>query len=213
MKNLLYKELRLAATPSLYIFTLMGAMVLIPAYPYSVVLFMGCLISFIIIASGRETRDIYYTVLLPIKKADAVKGKCLVFVYYQLLQLLFSVPFAVLRAFVLPESNPVGLDANITYYGLGLIIFALFNFIFLTMYYRTAYKTGKAFFVSMTAVVMASVAMEAISYIPALQWMDSIKPVDLLLQLPILLVGIVVYITGIIFTYRIAARRFEQVDL
>ena len=43
MSELLYKELRLAAHPSLYVFMCMGALLLIPAYPYSVVFFFGCL--------------------------------------------------------------------------------------------------------------------------------------------------------------------------
>ena len=41
MCNLLRKELRLAAHPSLYMFMAMGALVLILAYPYGVVFFFG----------------------------------------------------------------------------------------------------------------------------------------------------------------------------
>ena len=37
MYNLLYKELRLAAHPNLFVFTLLGALVIVPAYPYGMV--------------------------------------------------------------------------------------------------------------------------------------------------------------------------------
>ena len=43
MFNLLYKELRLAAHPNLFIFTLLGALVIVPAYPYGMVFLFGCL--------------------------------------------------------------------------------------------------------------------------------------------------------------------------
>ena len=43
MFDLLGKELRLAAHPSIYIFIWLGALALIPAYPYGVVFFFGML--------------------------------------------------------------------------------------------------------------------------------------------------------------------------
>ena len=61
MCNLLRKELRLAAHPSLYMFMAMGALVLIPAYPYGVVFFFGGLGVFQTVMFGRETRDVFYT--------------------------------------------------------------------------------------------------------------------------------------------------------
>ena len=43
MFDLLQKELRLAVHPSLYIFIFLGALVLVPAYPYGVVFFFAML--------------------------------------------------------------------------------------------------------------------------------------------------------------------------
>lgn len=42
MFDLLYKELRLAAHPNLYIFTLLGVLVIVPAYPYGMVFLFSC---------------------------------------------------------------------------------------------------------------------------------------------------------------------------
>ena len=61
--------------------------------------------------------------------------------------------------------------------------------------------------------VFLMVAIEAAAHIPALVWMDSRQPEHLMMQLPILLIGIVSYGALVPFAYRISARRFEKVDL
>ena len=129
MFKLLYKELRLAAHPNLFIFTLLGAVVIVPAYPYGMVFIFGCLGPFITFMYGRETNDIYYTALLPLKKKDTVKAKCLMMVAAQIGQLLISLPFAFLRAGLLP-GNPAGIEANVAYYGFGFMVYTVFNVIF-----------------------------------------------------------------------------------
>ena len=105
MFNLLYKELRLAAHPNLFIFTALGVLVIVPAYPYGMVFLFGCLAPFITFMYGRETNDIYYTALLPVKKSDTVKAKFLLVILAQITQLMISLPFAVLRLYVLPEGK------------------------------------------------------------------------------------------------------------
>ena len=121
MTNLLYKELRLAAHPNLFIFMLMGALLLVPDYPFGVVFLFGVLGPYITFFYDRETRDTYFTVLLPVQKRDVVKGKCLLICFAQLGQLLISIPFAVLRQVIYADGNSVGIDANVAYYGFGLI--------------------------------------------------------------------------------------------
>ena len=70
MMQCLYKDLRLAAHPTLYMFVLLGALVIVPSYPYSLVFFFGCLAPFITMMYGRETNDIYYMALLPHRKKE-----------------------------------------------------------------------------------------------------------------------------------------------
>ena len=65
MKSLLYKEFRLVAHPMLYITLAFGAMFLIPAYPFYVIFFYGCLGLFFCFINGRENKDTYvYRALL-----------------------------------------------------------------------------------------------------------------------------------------------------
>lgn len=211
--NLLYKELRLAAHPNLYIFTLLGALVIVPAYPYGMVFLFGCLAPYLTFMYGRETNDIYYTALLPVKKRDTVKTKCLLMVLAQMTQLLISLPFAVLRVHVLPKGNPAGIEANVAYYGFGLMIYAIFNVILLTQFFKTAYKVDMAFLLAIIPAAIAVIIMEVLVHFPGFEWLDSVEPNIMLRQLPILAAGVVVYIIGMMIAYRVSAMRFEQVDL
>ncbi|HWS29111.1 MAG TPA: ABC-2 transporter permease [Clostridia bacterium] len=211
--NLIYKELRLSAHPNLYVFTALGMLVLVPAYPYGMVFLFGCLAPYITFMYGRETNDIYYTALLPVKKRDTVKAKCMLLVLAQIAQILISLPFAVLRVFVFPQGNIAGIEANVAYYGFGFMIYAIFNVIFLPSFFKTAYKAGKAFLLAIIPATLAMVAMEALIYIPGLDWLDSVARDALIRQLPILIAGIAVYVAAMLMAYRISAKRFKRVDL
>lgn len=213
MFNLLYKELRLAAHPNLFVFTALGVLVIVPAYPYGMVFLFGCLAPFMTFMYMRETNDIYYTTLLPVKKSDTVKAKVMLVVLVQMTQLLISLPFAFLRVHVLPEGNPAGIEANIAYYGFGFIIYAVFNFIFLTYFFKTAYKAGNAFLLAMIPATLGVLIMEAIVHFPGYKWLDSIEPEMVLRQLPILIIGLLIYIVVMFAAYKVSVNRFERVDL
>lgn len=213
MSELLYKELRLAAHPSLYIFMCMGALLLIPAYPYGVVFFFGCLGLFQSFMFDRETRDVFYTALLPRPKRDVVKGKLLLAVFAQLVQLTLSLLFAFLRTLYLPDGNPVGMEPNAAWYGFGLMVYGIFNLVFFTQFYKTAYKAGTSFLIALIPTTLGIIAIEASVHFPGMGWLDGMDGASLLRQLPILLAGIVVYAAVNALAYRIGARRFERVDL
>ena len=213
MTTLLRKEIRLVAHPTSIVFAFLGCLVLVPSYPYSVIFMFGCLAPYITFLSARETNDAWYTAVLPVTKRESVLGKCLLVVFFQLFQLLFSVPFALLRNFLNIATNPVGLDATVAWYGFGFIVYAVFDFIFLTTFYKSGYKVGKSFVFAAIFMVLLMVSVEATAHIPALVWMDSCQPENLLMQLPILVVGIICYGVLIPLAYRISARHYENVDL
>ena len=213
MWNLLYKELRLATHPNLYAFTCLGALVLVPAYPYGAVFMFGCLGPYISVAYARENHDVFYTALLPVPKRDAVKAKLMLFAAAQIAQLAVSVPFAFLRTLYLPQGNPAGIEANAAYYGFGLLIFAVFDFIFFTQFYKTAYRAGRAFLLGFIPAMLLITVMEAAAHVPALAWIDSTAPACQLLQLPVLAAGVLVYAAALFTACRIASKEFERVDL
>lgn len=211
--TLLYKELRLAAHPTSIVFAFLGCLVLVPAYPYSVIFLFGCLAPYITFVNARETNDLWYTAVLPVTKRESVLGKCLLVACFQLFQLLFSLPFALLRNALKIANNPVGLDATVAWYGFGLLLYAVFDLVFLTAFYRSGYKVGIAFLRASIPMVVLMAATEATAHIPALAWMDSCQLEHLFRQLPILAVGMACYGALIPLAYRISVKHFEQVDL
>lgn len=213
MMTLLYKEIRLAAHPTSIIFSFLGCLVLVPAYPYSVIFLFGCLAPYITFVNARETNDAWYTAVLPVTKHESVLAKCLLIGSLQTFQLLFSVPFALLRNALGIENNPVGLDATLAWYGFGLIVYAIFDLVFFPAFYQSGYRAGKAFILASIPMAAGMVAVEAVAHIPALAWLDSDQPNHLLMQLPILVAGLLCYVAFLSLAYRISVKYFEEVDL
>lgn len=213
MMTLLYKEIRLAAHPTSVVFAFLGCLVLVPAYPYSVIFLFGCLAPYITFVNARETNDAWYTAILPVTKHDSVLGKCLLIVSIQIFQLLFSILFAFLRHALNIANNPVGLDPTLAWYGFGLIVYAMFDLVFFPAFYKNGYKAGKAFVFASIPMVVWMIAVEAAAHVPALGWLDSDQPKHLLMQLPILAAGIICYVALLSLAYRISVKCFDKVDL
>ena len=211
--KLLAKELRLTLHPSSAVFAFLGCLVMVPAYPYSVIFMFGCLAPYITFVNARETNDFFYTAALPVTKRESVGGKCLLVASLQLFQLLFSVPFVLLRGMLQIPNNPVGIDATLAWYGFGLILYGIFDLVFLTGFYKSGYKVGKAFLVASVPMVLLMAGMEAIPRIPVLSWLDSTQKEYLIGQLPILLLGLACFCICLMLAYRISANRFEKVNL
>lgn len=214
ISNLLKKDFVLSAHPTLYMFMIIGALILVPAYPYGMVFFFGCLGLYFSTLNARENNDIFYSAILPLDKKDIVKGKCLFFITFDLIQIVITAIIAFIKiAFLDATQNEVGIECNIAYIGFGFIIYSIFNYIFLTKIYKSSYKIGVPFILSLVFVVLAITLMEIISYIPYISWIDGISFFDLQKQMPILVIGCLLFIFINILTYKKAAKNFEKVDL
>lgn len=214
MKTLLYKQLRLVCHPMTPLFCLFGVMVLIPNYPYTVIFFYVTLGLFFSFLNMREQKDIYYSALLPVPKRDTVKAGCLFVALTELASLVLLVPFSVLAVHLQPEKdNLVGLDPNITLLAAGLLIYAVFNAVFLPSFYANGYKVGTAYLKAVipTAAVMA--VCEALPHFPRLTWLDELDRAAQLRQLPLLVGGILIYAGGMALTLRASEKVYEKVDL
>ena len=195
------------------VFAFLGCLVIVPAYPYSVIFLFGCLAPYITFVNARETNDAWYTAILPVTKHESVLGKCLLIVSVQVFQLLFSIPFAYLRHALDIANNPVGLDPTLAWYGFGLIVYAVFDLVFFPAFYKNGYKAGKAFILASIPMVVLMIAVEAVAHVPALSWLDSDQPKHLLMQLPILAAGIICYAALLSLAYRLSVKHFDRVDL
>lgn len=211
--KLLYKELALAAHPTSIVFACLGCLVVVPAYPYTVIFMFGCLAPYLTFQYARETNDLWYTALLPVTKKESVRGKCLLIVSIQLFQLLIAVPSVFLRKILEVGNNPVGIDATIAWFGFGMIIYGIFDLIFFPAYYRNGYKAGRAFTIAAIPMLLMMVIVEGAVRIPQLAWLDSYALPDLMRQIPVLLIAILCYGGFVSLAYKISVKRFEHVDL
>lgn len=214
ISNLLKKDFVLSAHPTLYMFMFIGALVLVPAYPYGMVFFFGCLGLYFSTLNSRENNDIFYSAILPLEKKDIVKGKCLFFITFELIQIIITTLIAFIKiSFIDSSQNEVGIECNIAFLGFGFIIYSVFNYIFLTKLYKSSYKIGMPFVISVIFVILAIILMEVISHISYFSWIDGIVFNDLQKQIPILIVGLILFIFINILTYKKATQNFEKVDL
>lgn len=216
MTNLIYKEFKLSAHPTIFIFLSFPLMLFIPAYPYYVPFFYTCLSFFFLFISGRENKDVLYTTTLPIRKSDVVKARCLFIAFIELAVILISVPVVVIKALLISDaSNVAGIDANPAFFGLALIMFALFNIIFIPAFYKTAYKAGVPFIISCAAIAIYIIAAESLVWIPSpiRAYLDTTDPALMVKQLPVLIAGISIWVLTTFAAYRKAAKNFEKVDI
>lgn len=217
MKELLYKEFKLATHPTTYLFLALGTLLLIPAYIYYIAFIYTCLGVFFVFLMGRENKDILYTVSLPVRKRDTVKARCLMVAAIELSQTLIGVPFAIIgiRINTNPLGNVAGIEANMAFFGLVLIMYALFNLFFIPEFYKTATRVGISLILpSIIVALYITVAEVAVQKIPYLKThLDTTAPAMMLPQLVVLICGIILFILSLWWTYRKAAANFEKVDL
>ena len=211
--KLLCKELALAAHPTSIIFAFLGCLVIVPAYPYTVIFLFGCLAPYLTFQYARETNDLWYTALLPVTKKESVHGKYMLIISIQLCQLLIAVPSVFLRKTLAVENNPVGIDATLAWFGFGLMIYGIFDLVFFPAYYKNGYQAGKAFVMAAIPMLLMMVAVEGAVHIPQLAWLDSDALPDLMRQIPVLLIAILCYGGFVSLAYKISVKRFKHVDL
>lgn len=214
MKNLLYKEFKLAMHPTTPVFLLLSAMLLIPNYPYYVIFFYTSLGVFFISLNGRENHDIFFTMSLPLRKKDIVKARFLFIGLIEVLQFILAIPFAMLRQ-SMGAPNAVGMDANIALFGLSLIMMGVFNLVFFLNYYKDPNKPGKAFIWSNVFTWIYIIAAEVCAHVVPLfrDQLDTPDPSFLPQKLVVLAIGIVGFLVLTLLSYRKSVKSFVALDL
>ena len=217
MNALLKKEMRLSAMLLTYLFIGFGIMALIPGYPILCGVFFITLGIYQSFQSAREANDIVYSALLPVAKQDVVKGK------YQFVMLIELCGFAVmavmtiLRMTILADSpvyrQNVLMNANPFFLGMALLIFGLFNVIFLGGFFRTAYNIGKPFLIYIAAAFLTIGLAETLHHIPGLSALNAFGFDHLFLQISLLVCGVLLYSILTYLSYGKACRDFDKIDL
>ena len=215
MAKLLKKEFILFTHPTSWMFLAFGAMMLIPGYPMYVAFFWTTLGLFYACLSARENNDLYYTLLLPVRKRDAVRARGLYFALMELLQLAACVPFAILRYVLNIGPNAAGMDVNLALFGLGLALMGMFNLLFLPRLYKNPAAIGKPFLIVTTWVFVYILVAEACCFVVPFfrDVLDTPDPQHLGAKLLVLFLGAAVFAGFTLLGVRKAENIFEKVDL
>lgn len=217
MSPLLQKELRLSSLLLTYLFIGFGAMALLPGYPILCGVFFITLGIYQSFQSAREAGDILYSALLPVAKRDVVKGKFQFVLLIELCGFALMAVLTLLRMTVLADS-PVYrqnalMNANPFFLGAALLIFGLFNLIFVGGFFKTAYKLGKPFVLYIVAAFLTIGVAEALHHVPGLGALNAFGFDRIGLQLSLLLLGALLFVGLTLLSYRKACADFERIDL
>lgn len=217
MKNLLIKDLRLAVSPLSWVFLTASFMTLLPGYPILVGAFFVCLGVFQTFRNARESNDTLYTVLLPVKKSDAVASRYLLVCFFQLLGFVVMAILTVVRMTALSGAEVYRqnalMNASPLFLAFALLIFAAFNVLFVGGFYRTAYALGVPFLsFGVAAFVLVTIA-ELLHHLPGLAFLNTPAGERLGLQYALLAASAAVYVLTSLLSCRASERRFERIDL
>ncbi|MDN4067884.1 ABC-2 transporter permease [Paenibacillus vini] len=217
MYNLVMKDLKLGVNPMFFLLpVILGALMLIPGWLYFIVILYFCWITVPgVFGQFKAHNDLMFTSLMPVTKKDIVKARVLVIVIMELLHIVMAMIFGMINIQLYSSLTPFFFGPHLGFWGLCFVMLAVFNVVFIPMYYKTAYKFGSAGIVSIAAAMLfAGVA----------QWIGIASPVvsDLFtgsgvhntgLQILILAAGIVILIALTMIAYRIAVKRFLKVEI
>ena len=217
MNAILRKEMRLSALLLTYLFIGFAAMTLLPGYPILCGAFFITLGIFQSFQSAREANDIVYSALLPIAKREVVKGKYQFVMMIELCGFIVMAFLTVVRMTVLKDAliyrQNALMNANPFYLAMVLLIFGLFNVIFVGGFFRTAYIIGKPFITHIIVTFFVIGIAEALHHLPGLELLNAFGFDHFILQISLLLGGVLLYGVLTYMSYKKACADFEMIDL
>ncbi len=216
MRNILMKEIKLSASCLSFFFILFGLMFFIPGYPIHCGSFFVTLGIFKSYENARETNDILFSALLPIAKKDVVRGKFLFACFIEGCGMLLMAAAVLVRMTILVDSEVYRtnfmMNANGFALGVAIVIFGLFNLVFISGFFKTAYRSLPFLFYIIVCFAVICAA-EAVHHVPGLEFFNAFGTDHAAIQITLLLAGILLYLILTLVSYYISRRRFEKIDL
>lgn len=215
MMNLLRKEIKLSAAPISFLFVAFGVMAMIPNYPIMLGAFFICFGIFHTFQATRENGDIFYSAMLPVRKADVVVSKYTFVLFIQLMGLICTTVFTLIRMIAIGNVTPYAenslMNANIAFLGYFLMVYAIFNTVFIGGFFKTAYKIGMPFVgFAIGTFIMIGIG-EALHHFPGLEGLNS--NVFAPIQLVPFGLGLIVWIVATMISLNTSIKSFERIDL
>lgn len=219
MKNMLpalvRKELFLVFHPMTLVVLGLSALVLVPNWPYAVILLYACLCPYFNAQSAREQRDLDFAETLPVSRRSMATARIIAITLVELLCVLLMLAFSLARPIVGTPDSFVGMPPNLAFLGFSLLVFSVFDTVFFAMYYRDPMKFGVPFVLASLPTLIVMLAFEAAPYLSAAFAGLLARPgfENLAAQLVVFAVCLGIYCLGRIFAVRLAGRMFEKVDI
>lgn len=217
MVNLLRKECKLSASILSYLFIVFSLMVFIPNYPILCGVFFVTLGLFQSYQNVRDTNDIVFSALLPIPKKDVVKAKFIFCTFIELISVILMFIFTIIRSTVLKNATAYVqnklMNPNLFFIAIALLIFSLFNLIFVAGFFKTAYKYGMPFVIYIIVCFLVIFVAEALHFFPSLAFLNANMFDDPIPQIICLIMGIILSTIITLIGYKVAKKRFDSIDL
>lgn len=217
MVNLIKKDIKLGVHPLFLIMPfLTGVLMFIPGWIYFIVILYFCWITIPNMFNQlRSQNDLMFTSMMPVTKRDIVKARVFVIAGLETAHLVVALVFGMITLRLYPDLTYIFFPPNLGFFGLCFAMLAIFNLIFIPMYYKTAYKFGMALLAStVAATLFAGIA----------QWLGiqnsginrifyGTEASSAALQAYILIAGIVIFLALTAMACRIAIKRFLHVEI
>ena len=215
--KLLRKELTLAASPLSFFFLAAAALTFVPGYPILLGAFFMTLGIFYSFRTMRENGDIRYSLLLPVAKRDIVKSKYIFCVSIELAGFVLMTVFTLVRMRFLADTavytaNAL-MGANFTFLGFVLLVFGLFNAVFVGGFFKTAYYFGKPFILYIVVSMLVIAAAETLPHLPGCASFGVLGFTPFLPQGCAFAAGTAAYVLLTLLSERASEKRFELIDL
>lgn len=210
MFKLLNKELKLSINKFFFILPfVLGLLFFIPGWIYLLVFMYFFWISVPQIFAAYNTQKEYdFISMLPVTKKAVVSSKALAIFFIEGLHVLFAVIFGIVHNEIYGSWN-LFMDINYAFFGVGILMFGVFNIVFLPGYFKTAYHFGKPLIYGSIATFIYGFVFEfgAIKY----QWFRNIFEGSIGTQLIVLAVGVVLCVILSVLAVKISIKKYESI--
>ncbi|MEK5389760.1 ABC-2 transporter permease [Margalitia sp. FSL K6-0131] len=163
----------------------------------------------------KAQNDLIFTTMMPVTKKDIVRARVTVIVILELLHIVIAMIFGMITLRLYPNMHYHFFAPHMGFWGLVFIMLAIFNILFISMYYKTSYTFGKATLVSITAAMLFAVAAQWLgiqnSFVSDI--FNGSGADNVVLQTSIMIVGILIFIAFTVIGYQIAVKRFLKVEI
>lgn len=221
MKNLIFKEFKLSVHPLVYLMMILFSLASLSGIGiiYPLILF-GVIYTliFIGIKKGVTNNDLYYSLLLPIRREKVVAARLISTTILQLIYTVIIIGISFIGK-LLPETEgmlqAIGINQIFAFIGIAFILYTIFDLIYLTWFY----KDGKQVIWNMlVAEIVIAIIGFSLCVFPAFSqtFFDMItvgnENANYILQIGIMLFGLLIYILGKFFLLKICTKEVRRLD-